>query len=200
MLIYQLVCYVKLGDFVYRLFMHCACLFENKEQYDKLGKILTSVLNNALEQKHITRELYNAFDTLQLKLAEKECYLAYYVRKTISMTFDATTTSPVESVNSHIKNVAKANAKNNTSRSLQLITESTDQRISNVTKKHQRELQLNVIGSKLVDASLFSRKCVYMLNKLFDGRKSESCAMLGIDLWLVWNFSLVSVPFGLILI
>jgi hypothetical protein len=83
--------------------MHRACVFENKEQYDKAGKILTAVLQMALEKNHITREQYDAFDAFQSKLAEKERYLAYHVRKHIPMTFDAMTTSPVESVNSHMK-------------------------------------------------------------------------------------------------
>ncbi len=50
---YQLVCFATLvGDWVYRLFMHCACLFENKEQYDKAGDILALVLDNELEKSH----------------------------------------------------------------------------------------------------------------------------------------------------
>ena len=52
-MMYQFVCYVELGDWVYLLFIHRACLFENKDQYDKARKILTSVLSAALEQKHI---------------------------------------------------------------------------------------------------------------------------------------------------
>ncbi len=31
------------------MFMHCACVYENKEQYDKAHQILTAVLKNALE-------------------------------------------------------------------------------------------------------------------------------------------------------
>ena len=78
--------------------MHGACVFENKEQYDKASKILTVVLRNALEKQHLTREQYDAFDAFQLKVAEKECYLAYHVRKHIPLTFDAMMTSPVESI------------------------------------------------------------------------------------------------------
>ena len=52
---YQLICFATLGEWVYPLFMHRACLFENKEQYDKAGKILTLVLDNALKKSHITR-------------------------------------------------------------------------------------------------------------------------------------------------
>jgi len=52
--------------------MHGACVFENKEQYDKASKILTVVLQNALEKHHLTREQYDAFDAFQLKVAETE--------------------------------------------------------------------------------------------------------------------------------
>ena len=175
--------------------MHHACLFENKDQYDKASKILTVVLQNALEKHQLTREQYDAFDAFQLKVAEKECYLTYHVRKNIPMTFDAMTTSPVESINSHIKHISKANGKNNASRSLQLITQDTDLRISDVLKRNQRELQLNVIGSKLPDAHFFSRKCVFMLHNQFDRRKLGKCAMVALDSWIVWNFDLVSLCF-----
>ena len=172
--------------------MHGACVFENKEQYDKASKILTVVLQNALEKHHLTREQYDTFDAFQLKVAEKERYLAYHVRKHIPLTFDAMTTSPVESINSHIKHISKANGKNNASCSLQLITQDTDLLISDVLKRNQHELQLNIIGSKLPDAHLFSRKCVFMLHHQFDSRKLQKCAMVALDSWIVWNFDLVS--------
>ena len=68
-----------------------------------------------------------------------------------------------------------------------------DGRISNVQKKHERELKLNVIGSKLNDAHLFSCRCVFMLHDQFDGRNFQNCAMLGCDYWIVWSFELISV-------
>ena len=105
------------------------------------------------------------------------------------------TTSPVESINSHIKHISKANGKNNASCSLQLITQDTDLRNPDVLKRNQRELQLNVIGSKLPDAYIFSCKCVFMLHDQFDSRKLHKCAMVALDLWIVWNFDLVSLCF-----
>jgi hypothetical protein len=36
-------------------------------------------------------------------MKEKECYLAFYVRLKISMSFDAMTTSPDESINISLK-------------------------------------------------------------------------------------------------
>ena len=172
--------------------MHCACVYENKEQYDKAHQILTAVLKNALENKHLTKEQYEGFAALQLKITEKERYFSYYIRKEISMTFDAMTTSPVESMNSHLKKVKKVTGKNTISRSVQMMTEGADERVDDILKKSQCELQLNVIGSKVPAAHLFSRKCVFMLHYQFDIRKKHKCAMVGSDSWLVWNFEVQS--------
>ena len=70
------------------------------------------------------------------------------------MTFDAITMSPVESVSNHIKHRAMVNAKNNTSRSLQLIIESIEGHLLDIRQKNQRELQMTVIGTKLENVSL----------------------------------------------
>ncbi len=47
-------------------------------------------------------------------MIEKETYLAFNLRKTISMSFDAMTTAPVESMNSSIKNGMGVNSNSNT--------------------------------------------------------------------------------------
>jgi hypothetical protein len=47
-------------------------------------------------------------------MIDKETYLAFYVWKTISMSFDVMTTSPVESMNSSIKNGMGVNSNSNT--------------------------------------------------------------------------------------
>jgi hypothetical protein len=172
--------------------MHCACVYENKQQYDKAHQILTATLKNALEKNHFTKEQFEAFAALQLKITEKERYFSYYIRKEISMTFDAMTTSPVESMNSHMKKFYNVNGKNSISRSVQIMTEGADERVDNILKKNQRELQMSVIGSKLPDAHLFSRKCVFMLHYQFDIRKKHKCAMIADHSWLVWNFEVPS--------
>jgi hypothetical protein len=51
-----------------------------------------------------------------------------------------------------------------------LITGSTDERISKI-EKNKRELQVRVIGSKLEIADIVHRKCVFLLNNIFDARK-----------------------------
>jgi hypothetical protein len=43
-------------------------------------------------------------EKFQTSMKEKENYLAFYIRSNISMSFDAMTTSPVESMNSALKN------------------------------------------------------------------------------------------------
>jgi len=103
------------------------------------------VLKNDLDNKNLTAEQHEAFAALQLKITEKERYFSYYIRKEISMTFDAMTTSPVESMNSHLKKVKKVTGKNTISCSVQMMTEGADERVDDILKKSQRELQLNVI-------------------------------------------------------
>jgi hypothetical protein len=87
--------------------MHQACVFENKAQYQKANNILTSVIKEALEKCHIGKDLYDAISQFHIQLSKKESYLAYWARKSVPMSFDAMTTSPVESINCHIKHKSK---------------------------------------------------------------------------------------------
>jgi hypothetical protein len=52
-----------------------------------------------------------------------------------------------------------------------LITGSTDEIISKIEKTHKRELQVRVIGPKLEIAEIVHKKCVFLLNNIFDDRK-----------------------------
>ncbi len=94
-------------DWMYQLFMHQACVFENKAQYKKANKFLTSAIKEALKKRHIGKGSYEAISQFQVQLNEKESYLAYWARKSVTMSFDAMTTSPVESINCHIKHKSK---------------------------------------------------------------------------------------------
>jgi hypothetical protein len=87
--------------------MHQACVFVNKAQYEKANNILTSAIKEALKKRYIGKGLYEAISQFQVQLNEKESYLAYWVRKLVTMSFDAMTTSPVESINCHIKHKSK---------------------------------------------------------------------------------------------
>ena len=98
-------------EWLYKLFMHQACVFENKNQYNMSNKILTNVIFDAFTKGHILKEAIKAF---QIKLNNKRRYLAFYNRKTIHNCYDAMTTSPCESMNSHIKHSSKATTLDNT--------------------------------------------------------------------------------------
>jgi hypothetical protein len=111
------------------LIMHQACVYETKEQYVKSNEILTAVIKEGKENGHINDVLKEAFEAFQVKMMCKQEYLAYYIRKYIPNCYDAMTTSPVESINCYIKHRSKASTLNNTSRSLMLITDGTDNRI-----------------------------------------------------------------------
>ncbi len=64
--------------------------------------------------KTLSPECINAIQQFQIVIKEKECYLASYVRSKISMSFDAMTTSPVQSMNSCLKRGMEINKNSNT--------------------------------------------------------------------------------------
>jgi hypothetical protein len=72
------------------------------------------MLSSPLCQDVLSKDRIKAIEKLQCSMIDKETYLAFYVRKTISMAFDAMTTSPVESINSSIKNGIGVNSNSNT--------------------------------------------------------------------------------------
>ena len=78
--------------------------------------------------------------------------------------------------------------KYNASKSLLMITESTDKRSERIFFGSQREQQYTVIGSKLSNKRLFNRNCVYMLNHMYDTSGDDKCARVATDAWIVWNF------------
>jgi hypothetical protein len=76
--------------------------------------ILTETLSSPGCQDVLSNDCIKAIKKFQSSMIKKETYLAFYVWKTISMSFDATTTSPVESMNSSIKNRMGVNSNSNT--------------------------------------------------------------------------------------
>ena len=234
-ILYQFV-FANAEEWLYKLFMHQACVFENKYQYDMSNKILTNVISVAFTKGHIKLSLKEAIEAFQIKLNNKRKYLAFYIRKSIHNCYDAMTTSPCESMNRHIKHTSKATTLNNTrwvklslyelvctisslmfclyyfvyiipfvnssisflccmhqtiSRSLLLITDGTDDRISAIDNSALRELQLSIINSKLPCKNLFHRKCMYLLHDQFDGRIKQKCVctFLFISLFFQASFS-----------
>ncbi len=63
--------------------------------------------------KTLSPECINAIQQFQIKIKEKECYLAFYVQSKNSMSFDTMTTSPVESMNSSLKRGKRINKNSN---------------------------------------------------------------------------------------
>ena len=48
----------------------------------------------------------------------------------------------------------------------------------------KRELQVRVIGSKIEIANIVHRKCVFLLNNIFDARKQQCCVMCDKTSWM----------------
>jgi hypothetical protein len=76
--------------------MHQACVYENQAQYKKANSILTSIIKEVLKIRHIAKGLYEAISQFQFQLNEKQFYLAYWARKSVTISFDTMTTSPME--------------------------------------------------------------------------------------------------------
>ncbi len=69
--------------------------------------VLTNVVERLYLDNIINLHLKEAIENYQVKITGKQIFFAYYVMKTIPMSFDAMTTLPVESVNNHIKHHGK---------------------------------------------------------------------------------------------
>ena len=133
-LCHEFVLLLTPGDWLYMTFMHQACVYETKEHYNASHQMVTDLVNDFYRDGMISNNLKEAISSFQIKLHNKQQYLAYYVRKNIRNSFDAMTTSPVESCNNHLKHQSKASTLNNMSKSLMLITEGTDSLIGRIDK------------------------------------------------------------------
>jgi len=70
-----------------------------------------------------------------------------------------------------------------------MINHSNKNRFLQLHFRDIRELPKSVVASKLTQKNLYTRKCVYLLNDLFDNRVSEKCVRTNHEAWMVWNFS-----------
>jgi hypothetical protein len=61
--------------------MHQACVFENQQQYNKSNELLTYIINESYQQGVISVSLKEVFEAFQVKLNNKQHYLAFWVRK-----------------------------------------------------------------------------------------------------------------------
>ena len=73
------------------------------------------MLSSQMCKDTLSEECIKAIEKFQCTMVEKELYLAFHICKTITMSFDAMTTSPVESMNSSIKNGMGVNSNSQTS-------------------------------------------------------------------------------------
>jgi hypothetical protein len=96
------------------MFQHQACVYQTKAQYDGSNMILTEMRSSPLCQDVLSKDCIKAIENFQCSMIDKETYLAFYAWKAISMSFDAMATSPVESMNSSIKNGMGVNSNSNT--------------------------------------------------------------------------------------
>ena len=87
-----------------------------------------------------------------------------------------------------VLSLQQVSGKHNLSKSLLMITQSTDNCSEKIFLGSQREQQYTVIASKLTNKRLFNRNCVYMLNRMYDESGDENCARVATDAWIVWNF------------
>ena len=55
-----------------------------------------------------------AIEKFQINIKEKECFLAFHIQSKFSMSFDAMTTSPDESINTTLKRGMGINKNSNT--------------------------------------------------------------------------------------
>ncbi len=89
-------------------------MYRTKAQYDRSNTILTEMLSSPGCQDVLSNDCIKAIENFKCFMIKQETYLAFYVRKIISMSFDSMTTSPVESMNSSIKNCMGVNSNSNT--------------------------------------------------------------------------------------
>jgi hypothetical protein len=106
LIIYDLI-FIKnysLASYLYTIFQYQACVYRTKDQYDRSHEILSELLKSKWCKDSLSDKCIHVIDKFQTSMKEKENYLAFYVRLKISMSFDARTTLPVESMNSVLKN------------------------------------------------------------------------------------------------
>ncbi len=90
------------------------CVYRTKQQYDQSHEFRSEMLVSDMCIETLSTVCINAIQQFQIVMKEKECYLEFYVHSTISMSFDAMTTLPVESMNSCLKRGMGINKNSNT--------------------------------------------------------------------------------------
>ncbi len=89
-------------------------MHQTKAQYNRLNRILAKILSSPLCPNVLINDCIKAIENFQCFMTKKEQYLASPICRNMSMSFDAMTTSPVESMNSSIKNGMGVTSNSNT--------------------------------------------------------------------------------------
>jgi hypothetical protein len=92
------------AKYVYSGFQHQACVYRTKAQYVRSNVLLTDMVSSSLCHDVLSADCIKAIEKFQMTMVEKKQHLAFHVCVQIPMSFDAMTTSPVESMNSSLKN------------------------------------------------------------------------------------------------
>jgi len=79
-------------------FVHQACVYETKEQYNTSHQMIIDLVNDFYRDGMICENMKDAISSFQIKLHNKQQYLAYYVRKNIRNSFNAMTIHPLNPV------------------------------------------------------------------------------------------------------
>jgi hypothetical protein len=84
------------------------------------------MLQSEQARKTLSAECILAVEKFQVTMKDKEQYIAYHVRKDVSLSCYVASTSPVESTNSHIKGTMGCSSNQNTSNSLLRMARESD--------------------------------------------------------------------------
>jgi len=133
-------------------------------------------------------ECISVVEKFQVVMKEKEQYVAHHVRIRLSLTRHTASTSPVESMNSHIKYTMGCSSYLNTNTSLLKMARGTNRHITMFDNEAQQALQTTSLASKLEIKETILKECLHVSNQNFDKRKYYCCVQCSDDDWMVWNF------------
>jgi hypothetical protein len=146
------------------------------------------MLQSGQARETLSAECILAVEIFQVTMKDKEQYIVYHIRKDVSLSRNAASTSPVESMNSHIKGTMGCSSNQNTSNCLLRMARGSDQRISMYDTNSHRELQFTSLSSKLKIKDDMIRECLHIYNQNFDKCKPYHCVQVSKDNWMVWIF------------
>jgi hypothetical protein len=136
----------------------------------------------------LSSDCINAIKRFQKKMSDKQNYLAFYIRVKIPMSFDAMTTSPVESMNAHLKDTMGVSHNSDTSNTCVKVSKGASKMISSFKKDAQWQLQFTSLASQLDIKDTLIRESLYICNQNFDRRMKLHCVQTSKDEWIMWLF------------